>query len=36
MYQIIERYLTKHPKIIASRDLALLMDDMIYLDKEDL
>ena len=35
MYQIIERYLTKHPKMIASRDLALLVDDMICLDKED-
>lgn len=35
MYQIVERYLTKHPKMIASRDLALLVDDMIYLDKED-
>ena len=35
MYQIVERYLIKHPKMIASRDLALLVDDMIYLDKED-
>lgn len=35
MYQIVARYLTKHPKMIASRDLLALCDDMIYLDKED-
>jgi len=35
MYQIIERRLTKHPKLIASRDLAMLVDDMELLDKED-
>jgi hypothetical protein len=29
MYQIVERYLTKHPKMNASRDLAMLVDDMI-------
>ncbi len=35
MLQIVRRYLTKHPKMIASRELLSLCEAMIYLDKED-
>lgn len=34
MYQIVERYLTKNPRMIASRELLLLCDMMYYVDEE--
>ena len=35
MYQIVERYLTKHPKMNASRDLLALCSYITFLDKRD-
>lgn len=34
MYQIVERYLTKHPRMIASRELLATCDMMYYVDEE--
>ena len=35
MYQIVERYLTKHPKMNASRELLALCSYITFLDKKD-
>ena len=35
MYQIVERYLTKHPKMNASRELLALCSYITFLDKRD-